>query len=95
MKWLTDTLRQFSTLNLDHPDGCRIMAEAILAAIPKDVVQGSVMSAAGAVLKVRNIADGAGDLAREIGNNAAATTLMMLAIADDDAPLAEQLGGEG
>ena len=58
------------------------MAESILSAIPKAVVSAAVMSAAHAVLTQRGIADGSNVLSREVGNNGAATVLLMLQVGE-------------
>lgn len=63
------------------------LAAAILEALPARVIAETIEHSTMTVLKQRAIADGAGDLAREIGRNAAATVVLMLQVNDDIEPL--------
>lgn len=80
--WLDGVLAANAHVNLDHPDGRSILAEAILGAIPKEVVVASIKSGAAAVLKQRGVSDAAGDLAKEIGHNSSQTVLLMLEVGE-------------
>lgn len=53
-------------------------AERLLASLPKEGIAVAIAESAHAVLTTRNIQDGAGDIAREIGRNAAQTVLLTL-----------------
>lgn len=56
------------------------LAAAILDALPGTLIADTIAYSAGKVLKQRAIADAGGDVAREIGNNAAATVVLMLQV---------------
>jgi hypothetical protein len=92
-KWLNQVLAEHSHLNLEHPDGRELMAEAIFLALPKDVIVAAIHESTSAVLRQRGMLDGptqclakrdAEDLAREVANNATQTVLLMLYVGADD-----------
>lgn len=80
--WLVDVLdRGLPMLRGRERDE---LAEMIVMALPKEVIAETIKSSVSAVLKTRGIADGAGDLAREIGNNAGGSVLLMLQVGEDE-----------
>jgi len=83
MKWLLDTIAANTQLDLDHAEGREKMAAAVLKALPRYVVASAIRESTGAVLHERGIRDTAGDLARELGNNAAQSVLLMLHVGED------------
>lgn len=54
------------------------LAEQIAERLPRKEIARAIAQSAHAVLETRNIKDGAGDLAREIGNNAAQAVVFAL-----------------
>jgi urease gamma subunit len=84
--WLTQVLSEFRFTALNTPARRQALADAITEAIPLDVVVAAIMEAATAVLRNRNIRDGAGDLAREIARNGAQSVQFMLQVGEGDTP---------
>lgn len=79
--WIDRAIADRSFLNLDHVDGRTILAEAVLAAVPKAQVVDAIRTSALAVLLVRfpNLdPEQAAAIARELANNATQTVLFAL-----------------
>jgi len=74
-------------VDVSQPIGREILAEAILSALPRPLVVAAIASAAGAVLRCHAGAkldpELVGQAAREIGNNAAQTLLVLLEVEPD------------
>ncbi len=78
--WLTKVLTRYEALDLTKPEGREVLAVAILAAMPKDVMVEAIKESAFSVLKCRGIADGDRALSREIANNATQSLLIQIEV---------------
>jgi hypothetical protein len=82
MKWLTTLLQQASNqVDLRDPEDRELLAESIILSIPRDLLAAAIASSAAAVMRVAGLERP--DLAREIGNNAAQSVLVLLQIDGD------------
>lgn len=92
MKWLREVLARNAILDLETEQGRDVLAEAIMSALPKHVVAAAIRESTLAVLVQKQASSGPdtrfliADVAREIGNNAAASVLLMLQVDEDDDP---------
>ncbi|HWU87157.1 MAG TPA: hypothetical protein VN253_07780 [Kofleriaceae bacterium] len=89
--WLHQALAENEALTLHHPRSRAMVAAAVVNAIPRDLICAAIKETASAVLlRSRNIRDGAGDLALEIGRLATDAVLLMLQVdhVDGDATIA-------
>lgn len=86
MRWLVDVL----DAALPELTGARRdeLAGAILEALPAQLISAVIRESTACVLKQRAIPDGAGDLAREIGNNCAASLVLVLRVDEDELDVA-------
>jgi hypothetical protein len=90
VKWLVDALAACAAepgslhreLAAFEPADVAGIADVVLRAMPKELIAAAVTSAAHAVLVQRGISDGSNALSGEIGNNAAATVLLMLEVGE-------------
>jgi hypothetical protein len=90
VRWLVDALAAIAAepgslhreLAAFEPADVAGIADVVLRALPKELIAAAVTSAAHAVLVQRGISDGSNALSGEIGNNAAATVLLMLEVGE-------------
>lgn len=84
--WLIQVLLEHRHANLNHSAARTVLADAIGEAMPRDVIVAAIQESVTAVLRNRGLADHAGDLAREIGRNAAGAVILMLQVGDVGTP---------
>lgn len=84
VRWLCDLLASAGGyIDLSKPEDRQLLAEAILEEIPRQLVADTIRDSARAVLRTHGIENG--ELAREIGNNAAHSALAQLQVDGGDA----------
>lgn len=76
--WLEQVLHDHRALDLSSRTDREQLAEAIIAALPKQVITSAIRASTKNVLARRAIRDGAGDLSDEIGRNSAHAVALLL-----------------
>lgn len=78
--WIIQALEKIASrgVGLDNDLQRELVAQAICEAMPTKPIAEAIAGSASSVFKTRSIADAGGDLAHEVGNNAAATVYFRL-----------------
>lgn len=77
--WLNAVLAEHAAVNLTHPDGRTVMAEAIGSALPSAVIVAAIRESVAAVFASHQV-DITDQLLRELANNATQSVLLMLQV---------------